>query len=61
LGVCLHGQAGDKAAQQGERGMLPSDLFPWLRFYANPELQEQSKQALKSSSAHCQFSITQTH
>ena len=58
LGVCLHGQAGDKAAQQGERGMLPSDLFPWLRFYANPELQEQAEQALKSSSARCQFSIT---
>ena len=38
LGVCLHGKAGDKAAQDGERGLLPSDLFPWLRHYANPEL-----------------------
>ncbi len=58
LGVCLHGRAGDKAAEQGERGMLPSDLFAWLRFYANPELSPQSKQASKfATSTHCQFSI----
>ena len=38
LGVCLHGKAGDRAAQEGERGLLPSDLLPWLRYYANPEL-----------------------
>jgi len=38
LGVCLHGKAGDRAARDGERGLLPSDLFPWLRYYANPEL-----------------------
>ena len=37
LGVCLHGKAGDRAAQDGgERGLLPSDLLPWLRYYANP-------------------------
>lgn len=36
LGVCLHAKAGDKAAQEGERGLLPSDLIPWLRHYANP-------------------------
>jgi ADP-dependent NAD(P)H-hydrate dehydratase / NAD(P)H-hydrate epimerase len=36
LGVCLHGCAGDKAAKYGERGMLPSDLFDWLRSCANP-------------------------
>jgi hydroxyethylthiazole kinase-like uncharacterized protein yjeF len=39
LGVCLHAHAGDRAAQEGERGLLPSDLLPWLRYYANPELQ----------------------
>jgi NAD(P)H-hydrate epimerase len=36
LGVCLHAKAGDKAAQKGERGLLPSDLIPWLHYYANP-------------------------
>ncbi len=35
-GVCLHAEAGDRAAQDGERGLLPSDLIPWLRHYANP-------------------------
>lgn len=40
LGVCLHAKAGDRAALEGERGLLPSDLFPWLRYYANPELNE---------------------
>jgi ADP-dependent NAD(P)H-hydrate dehydratase / NAD(P)H-hydrate epimerase len=38
VGVCLHGKAGDSAAVEGERGLLPSDLLPWLRHYANPEL-----------------------
>jgi len=38
LGVCLHAKAGDHAAREGERGLLPSDLLPWLRHYANPEL-----------------------
>jgi len=38
VGVCLHGKAGDRAARDGERGLLPSDLLPWLRHYANPEL-----------------------
>jgi len=38
LGVCLHAKAGDRAALEGgERGLLPSDLFPWLRYYANPK------------------------
>ncbi len=31
LGVCLHAAAGDKAAEQGERGLIASDLLPWLR------------------------------
>lgn len=36
-GVCLHGAAGDRAAQDGERGMLAGDLMPWLRRLVNPE------------------------
>lgn len=31
LGVCLHAAAGDKVAEQGERGLIASDLLPWLR------------------------------
>lgn len=37
-GALLHAAAGDAAAHEGgERGMLPSDLMPWLRHFANPE------------------------
>ncbi|WP_372012887.1 NAD(P)H-hydrate dehydratase [Pseudoxanthomonas sp. 10H] len=37
-GALLHGLAGDAAAMHGgERGLLPSDLLPWLRRLANPE------------------------
>ena len=37
-GALLHACAGDAAAHEGgERGLLPSDLMPWLRHYANPE------------------------
>ncbi len=35
LGVCLHSSAADLAAQQGQRGLLPSDLFPCLRSLIN--------------------------
>ncbi|KAF1688134.1 bifunctional ADP-dependent NAD(P)H-hydrate dehydratase/NAD(P)H-hydrate epimerase [Pseudoxanthomonas broegbernensis] len=36
-GVLLHGLAGDAAAHEaGQRGLLPSDLLPWLRRLANP-------------------------
>ena len=39
-GVALHAGAGDSAAQDhGQRGMLPSDLLPWLRRLANPGLE----------------------
>ena len=31
LGVSLHAAAGDRAAQQGERGMLAGDILPQLR------------------------------
>ena len=34
-GACLHGQAGDEAAADGERGMLASDLLPHLRRLVN--------------------------
>ncbi len=35
LGVALHALAGDAAAKQGQRGLLASDLFPYLRLLAN--------------------------
>lgn len=36
-GALLHAVAGDAAAaEDGERGLLPSDLLPWLRRQANP-------------------------
>lgn len=36
-GALLHSVAGDSAATDGgERGLLPSDLMPWLRHHANP-------------------------
>jgi NAD(P)H-hydrate epimerase len=35
-GALLHAVAGDAAAAGGTRGMLPTDLLPWLRQSANP-------------------------
>ena len=35
LGVCIHAEAADHAAMQGERGLLASDLMPWLRRLVN--------------------------
>ena len=35
-GALLHSLAGDAAAKEGERGLMPSDLFPHLRHFANP-------------------------
>ncbi|HWS79021.1 MAG TPA: NAD(P)H-hydrate dehydratase [Thermomonas sp.] len=36
-GALLHAGAGDAAARdEGERGLLPADLLPWLRRLANP-------------------------
>lgn len=35
LGVGLHAHAGDLAARVGERGLLASDLFPYLRALVN--------------------------
>jgi len=37
LAVALHAEAGDQAAKvAGERGLLASDLMPWVRRLANP-------------------------
>ncbi|MET0580410.1 MAG: NAD(P)H-hydrate dehydratase [Pseudoxanthomonas sp.] len=35
-GALMHSLAGDAAAEDGERGLLPSDLFPHLRSLGNP-------------------------
>lgn len=35
LGVCLHSAAADEAAFLGERGLLASDLMPYLRYLIN--------------------------
>lgn len=38
-GALLHAAAGDAAASDdGERGLLPTDLMPWLRRLSNPGL-----------------------
>ncbi|MBS0358139.1 MAG: NAD(P)H-hydrate dehydratase [Proteobacteria bacterium] len=34
-GVCIHAVAGDRAAAQGERGLLATDLLPHLRALVN--------------------------
>jgi NAD(P)H-hydrate epimerase len=39
LGVYLHAIAGDLAAKEGERGMIATDLFPYLRRLANHTVQ----------------------
>jgi ADP-dependent NAD(P)H-hydrate dehydratase / NAD(P)H-hydrate epimerase len=36
VGVCIHGEAADCAARAGERGMLASDLLPFIRRLVNP-------------------------
>lgn len=36
LGVYLHAAAGDLAAKNGERGMIATDLLPYLRRLCNP-------------------------
>jgi NAD(P)H-hydrate epimerase len=35
LGVCLHAAAGDRAARDGQRGLLAMDLMSWLRRLMN--------------------------
>jgi NAD(P)H-hydrate epimerase len=36
LGVCLHAAAGDRAALEGERGLLAGDLLQQIRALVNP-------------------------
>ncbi|HLF66959.1 MAG TPA: NAD(P)H-hydrate dehydratase [Gammaproteobacteria bacterium] len=36
LGGSVHAQAGDEAAKQGPRGMIPTDLLPFIRQFVNP-------------------------
>jgi NAD(P)H-hydrate epimerase len=36
LGVFIHAQAGDLAAQQGERGLIASDMLSFIRTVVNP-------------------------
>ena len=36
LGVCIHGLSADLAAEKDERGLLASDLFPYIRKLVNP-------------------------
>jgi NAD(P)H-hydrate epimerase len=38
LGVTVHSCAADIAAQQGQRGLLASDLFDLLRQLVNPDV-----------------------
>ncbi|WP_432463832.1 NAD(P)H-hydrate dehydratase [Agarivorans sp. QJM3NY_33] len=40
LGVSIHGMAADFVAEQGERGMLASDLMPYIRQLVNPNSNE---------------------
>ncbi|MGR8948047.1 MAG: NAD(P)H-hydrate dehydratase [Gammaproteobacteria bacterium] len=35
LGACIHGRAGDRAAMEGERGLLACDLMPHIRRLVN--------------------------
>ena len=35
-GVAIHAQAGDRAASEGQRGMMASDLLGELRACVNP-------------------------
>lgn len=35
MGVCLHAAAADGAAAEGQRGLLASDLMPWIRWLVN--------------------------
>lgn len=37
VGVLIHALAGDDASRIGERGMIATDLLPWIRRHANPE------------------------
>lgn len=38
VGVWVHARAADRAAEQGERGMAATDLLPFVRRSANPDM-----------------------
>ena len=45
-GALLHGKAANEIArEQGERGMLASDLFFWLQKLVNPQRYQHGKNA----------------
>jgi NAD(P)H-hydrate epimerase len=46
LGVCLHAEAADIAAEKGERGLLATDLFGPLRQLINEQVNEFSSKPL---------------
>ncbi len=41
IGACLHGEAADRAALAGERGLLASDLLPWIQTLCNPDMKKE--------------------
>jgi ADP-dependent NAD(P)H-hydrate dehydratase / NAD(P)H-hydrate epimerase len=49
LGAVIHGEAADLAATEGERGMLASDLLPWIRLLANPDTPDKLRRRWQNS------------
>ncbi|MGE6107409.1 NAD(P)H-hydrate dehydratase [Aeromonas sobria] len=49
LGAVIHGEAADLAAAEGERGMLASDLLPWIRLLANPDIPDKLRRRWQNS------------
>ena len=43
LAVYVHGEAADRASEQGERGMLASDLLPEIRRCLNDDMPARSR------------------
>ncbi|HED33605.1 MAG TPA: NAD(P)H-hydrate dehydratase [Gammaproteobacteria bacterium] len=50
LGVCIHSLAGDMAAEQGQTGLLASDLFPEIRKLMNKLEKDQERSGWRSES-----------
>jgi hydroxyethylthiazole kinase-like uncharacterized protein yjeF len=47
LGVALHAEAGDRAAEEGERGLIASDLIARLRGLVNPSRRRRDAAAVR--------------